>query len=223
MFDNYLFRCSALGRLMTNGRAKNEMGETCKTYLKEVYIEQKYGFRKDFKSKYIDKGLEVEDSAIALYSSYKDNFFTKNEQRFSNEFITGMPDIITDIVIDIKSSWNKFTMPEFDDKIDKNYYYQLQGYMYLLGLKKAKIAYVLIDTPRQLIEDEKRKLSWDMGNVTDINENILEAYVQIEKNHDFSVMPMNERVIEFDIDFDEECIEQIKSRVLEARKYLNSR
>jgi hypothetical protein len=51
----------------------------------------------------------------------------------------------------------------------------------------------------------------------------LEAYVQIEKNHDFSVMPMNERVIEFDIDFDEECIEQIKLRVLEARKYLNSR
>ena len=223
MFDNHLFRCSALGRLMTNGRAKNEMGETCKSYLKEVYIEQKYGFRKDFKNKYIDKGLEVEDSAIALYSSYKDNFFTKNEQRFSNEFITGMPDIITDIVIDIKSSWNKFTMPEFDDKIDKNYYYQLQGYMYLLGLKKAKIAYVLIDTPRQLIEDEKRKLSWDMGNVTDIDENILEAYVQIEKNHDFSVMPMNERVIEFDIDFDEECIEQIKLRVLEARKYLNSR
>ena len=223
MFNNYLFRCSSLGRLMTNGRAKSEMGETCKANLKEIYIEEKYGFRKDFKNKYIDKGLEVEDSAIALYSSYKDNFFTKNEQRFSNEFITGMPDIITDIVIDIKSSWNKFTMPEVDDKIDKNYYYQLQGYMYLLGLKKAKVAYVLIDTPRQLIEDEKRKLSWDMGNVTDLNENILEAYIQIEKNHNFSVMPMNERVIEFDIDYDEECIEQIKLRVIEARNYLNSR
>ena len=221
MFDNHLFRCSALGRLMTNGRAKNEFGETCKTLLKEQYLYKKYGFVKDFKNKYIEKGLEVEEEAIALYSTYKENFYTKNKQRFTNEFLSGEPDIITDIIIDIKSSWNAFTKPSNKDKIDKDYYYQLQGYMDLTGLKKAKIVYVLVDTPRHLIEDEKRKLSWDMGNVTDLNENILEAYVQIEKNHDFSIMPMDERIAEFDIDYDEECIEQIKLRVIEARKYLN--
>ena len=70
MFDNHLFRCSALGRLMTNGRAKNEMGETCKSYLKEVYIEQKYGFRKDFKNKYPVTKCRITKKGILAFEHY---------------------------------------------------------------------------------------------------------------------------------------------------------
>ena len=72
MFDNQLIRCSALGRIMTNDRSGKAMGQTAKTYLEELYLQVKYGIRKDVVSKYISKGLQVEDSAIAMLSKVHD-------------------------------------------------------------------------------------------------------------------------------------------------------
>lgn len=222
-FSNQLIRCSAIGKIMTNGRAKNEMGETCKTFLKELYIEKVYGIKKEVTSKYIEKGLMVEDSAIALYSSLNGGFYFKNDEWFKNEFISGTPDIVSDeLVIDIKSSWSPHSMPFKDDSIKKDYYYQLMGYMALTGLKKAKLAYVLIDTPHQLVEDEKRRLSWQMGVTSDLSPEYLEACLELDKQHDFSHIPIEKRVVEFDIEYDEKVVEEIYKRVQECRTYLNS-
>jgi len=222
-FSNQLIRCSALGKVMTDSRKKGEMGETCKSYLKELYRESEYGIRKEVVSKYIDKGLMVEDSAIALYSTKYDGFYTKNDEWFKNEFISGTPDIVSENeVIDIKSSWNLFTMPFKDEEINKGYYYQLMGYMALTGLKKAKLAYCLIDTPPQLVQDEKRRLSWQMGCIDDMSPEYLEACAEIDKSHDFSHIPMEERIVEFDIERDEEVIQAIYDRVKLCREYLNS-
>ena len=228
-FSNQLIRCSAIGKIMTNGRAKNEMGETCKTFLKELYIEKVYGFRKDIKSKYIEKGLLVEENAISFYSVQNGGFYYKNEQRFNNEFLTGEPDIITDeFVIDITSSYSVST--HFDkifDKLEnkslnKDYYYQLMGYMNLTGLRKAKVAYVLVDTPEKIIEDEKRKLSWEMYATSDLSPEFLEACEDVDRNHDLSRVPVEKRIIEFDIEYDEKVVEEIYKRVQECRTYLNS-
>lgn len=208
---------------MTNDRSGKQMGETAKTYLKELYREMRYGIRKDITSKYIEKGLMVEDSAIAFYSSNRGDFYFKNEEHFSNDFLTGTPDIVTeDEVIDIKSSWNIFTLPFKDDPINKNYYYQLMGYMALTGRKKSKVAYVLIDTPSQLIEDEKRRLSWQMGYIDDLNQEYLDACLEIDESHDFSHIPLEERIIEFNVLYDEKVVESIYKRVEECRDYLSS-
>lgn len=223
-FSNQLIRCSALGRIMSNGRAKNEMGETCKSFLKELYIEKVYGIKKEISSKYIEKGLMVEDSAIALYSTQKGDFYHKNDEWFSNEFISGTPDILSgDTVVDIKSSWSAHSFFNVKwEQIKKDYYYQLMGYMALTGLKKAKLAYVLIDTPHQLVEDEKRRLSWQMGANSDLSPESLKAFADIDKQHDFSHIPVEERIIEFDIEYDEKVVEEIYKRVHECRTYLNS-
>lgn len=223
MFNDYLFRCSSLGKICTNDRTGKQMGETAKSYLKEIYIEKVYGIKKDITSKYITKGLLVEDSAIALYSSLNGGFYFKNDEWFKNEFISGTPDIVSDeLVIDIKSSWSPHSMPFKDDSIKKDYYYQLMGYMALTGLKKAKLAYVLIDTPHQLVEDEKRRLSWQMGATSDLSPEYLEACLELDKQHDFSHIPIEKRVVEFDIEYDEKVVEEIYKRVQECRTYLNS-
>ena len=222
-FSNQLIRCSAIGKIMTNGRAKNEMGETCKTFLKELYIEKVYGIKKEVTSKYITKGLLVEDSAIALYSSLNGSFYFKNDEWFKNDFISGTPDIVSDeVVIDIKSSWSPHSMPFKDDPIKKDYYYQLMGYMALTGLKRAKLAYVLIDTPHQLVEDEKRRLSWQMGMVSDLSPEYLEACAEIDKQHNFSHIPVEKRIIEFDIEYDQKAVNEIYKRVQECRDYLKT-
>ena len=139
MFENQLIRCSALGRILTNGRDKKTMGETCKSYLQELHTEVMYGFKRNFMTKHIEKGLMAEESAISLLSEIHDDFYTKNDEFKSNEFICGTCDIIQDGVIrDIKSAWDATTFPFFEHELPKkDYYYQAHGYMWLWDAKEA--------------------------------------------------------------------------------------
>ena len=223
MFNDFKFRASAIGQIMTNGRAKSEMGETCKSYLKNLFIEKTYGIRKEFTNKYVEKGLEVEDIAISTYSVFKGGFYTKNEQWYTNDFLNGTPDIISDNVIDIKSSWDIHTFPHFETEIPtKGYFYQLQAYMELTGLNDACLAYVLIDTPTQLVEDEKRRLSWKMGMIDSENPEFKLAVEEIERNHSYSHIPIAKRIKEFHIKKDNKVIESMYARIKECRTYLNN-
>ena len=61
----FKIRASASGKLMTKPRLKSEvLSKTTKSYLQEWTKEQIYGVRKSIKSKYLDKGNQVEDAAI---------------------------------------------------------------------------------------------------------------------------------------------------------------
>ena len=62
-------RCSAIGKIMTNARSKSEvLSKTCKSYLQELAIEEMYGIKKEFSSRYTDKGVEVETVEIECHS-----------------------------------------------------------------------------------------------------------------------------------------------------------
>ena len=66
-------RCSSIGKIMTNSRSKTEtLSKTTKTYLQELAIEEMYGKRKEFSSRYTDKGNQVEDEGIRLCESVLD-------------------------------------------------------------------------------------------------------------------------------------------------------
>ena len=221
MFDNQLIRCSALGRIMTNDRSGKAMGQTAKTYLEELYLQVKYGIRKDVVSKYITKGLQVEDSAIAMLSKVHDEFYTKNDEFKSNEFICGTCDIIKDGVIrDIKSSWNAISFPIFEKELPKkDYFYQMQGYMWLWDCEVSYVDYVLINTPEQIVQDEIRRASWNLM-MLDTDPEFIKISKEIELTHSFDTIPEENRVKSFRIERDEKVIEAIKERVLECREYL---
>lgn len=232
---NTLFRCSSLSKLMTNPKLKADieagnLSETTKTYLLEVYISEKYNRDKNVTSKYMEKGLLVEEDSITLYSRVMKKFFKKNESKLSNEFIKGTPDLYTgleiteaDLVIDIKSSWDIFSFfkVKFDNSINKDYWWQLQGYMALTGASKAKLVYCLVDTPDTLIEDEKRKLLYKMNAGTTENEDYIIACEELERSMRFSDIPMEDRVIEYSIDRDDKAIAQLYDRIERCRMYLN--
>ena len=82
-------RCSALGKIMTNARSKSEvLSKTCKSYLQELAIEEMYGIKKEFSSRYTDKGIEVERTSIDLVQDNCDfGFMYKNEEHFENDFL----------------------------------------------------------------------------------------------------------------------------------------
>lgn len=196
---NFKIRASASGKIMTNARSKSELlSETTKTYVKEWLIEKIYGIRKEIKSKYLTKGLKLEDTAIDKAIEWLDLPFTiKNEKFFEDDFFCGTPDLIVDnVVYDIKCSWDAFTFPLFENEIpNKDYFYQLQVYMHLTGCKKAVLTYVLLNTPEELTFEDK---------------------------HNYDNMDKKYRIKTFEIDYSEEVIADLQQRVTNIREYLKT-
>lgn len=222
-FVDYKFRCSGLGNLMTEPRSKSEvLSETTKSYLLECWVKSKYGREKDISNKYMDKGLFCEEDSLDLVSKvvYKRAVF-KNKARYENEFITGTPDLITDDhVLDIKTSWDIFTF--FNSEVSKAYYWQLQGYMALTGKRRAELCYCLVDAPEHLIADEKRRLAWRMGLIDpESNAKYLEKAMQIEINMTFKDIPESDRVIRFNIEYNETDVLKLYARIEQCREYMN--
>jgi hypothetical protein len=225
MIENQiLFRCSSLGHIMTEPRSKSEfLSESCKTHLVDVFVSNKYGRNTDIVNKFTAKGMLVEEDSLTIYSRYKKNFFMKNEEHFKNEFIKGTPDIISeDRIIDVKSSWDIYTFFRNNAaKINKNYYWQLQGYMWLTGKKVSSLAYCLINTPDALINDEKRRLMYKMNVIDDVNSDYQEACEQLDKLMVYDDIPLEEKVIEIEIQRNEEDIERLSKRVVDCREYMD--
>ncbi len=229
-FSKILFRCSSLGHIMTDPRSKGEgLSETCKTHLIDVYVSNKYGRNDDITNRYLEKGLAVEEDSITLYSRITKQFFLKNEERLRNGWIKGTPDLYTgesirnaETITDIKSSWDLYTfMRVITKEINKLYYWQLQGYMDLSGAKSATLAYCLVDTPDQLISDEKRKLMWKMGVATEESPLFIEACEELERSMTFGDIPFEERLIEFKVERNDTDILKMHKRVEDCRKWLN--
>jgi len=215
-------RCSQIGKIMTNPRTKGErLSQTTKTYLLELAVEEKYNIHKEFWSRYTDKGNEVEPEAIALVNDVLDvGFIYKNEERLSNEYLTGIPDVNTDVLIDVKSSWDAFTFFEkvVEEEVkNKDYYYQLQGYMWLTDKQEALLCYCLVDTPLQIVEDEIRREHWRQNLISESSD--LREFV--EDKHTFGHIPMEKRVKTHVVKRDDEVIEAIKTRIEECNEYYN--
>jgi len=212
-------RCSSIGKIMTNPKTKGEtLSQTTKTYLQELAVQEVYGIRKEFSSRYTDKGNEVEELSIALCNDVLNlGFIYKNEEHYSNEWIAGTPDVNTnEILLDVKSSWDATTFPFFDTELkNKDYFYQLQGYMWLTEKQESLLCYCLIDTPLQIVEDEIRREHWKASLIEESLD--LRAFVQAK--HTFGHIPKEKRVKTFVIQKDDIVIESIKTRIEECREY----
>ena len=196
----FKIRASGVGQIMTNAKKKGELSKTTLSYVDTWLKEQIYGVNKDFSSKYTDKGNRMEDAAIDYVEEhlYPNDLLIKNEEYFEDDYFKGTPDLILeDEIIDIKNSWDCFTFPLLAKELpNKDYYYQLQVYMHLTGRKKAKVIYVLMDTPEDLL-----------GYY-----NSVVSYQNIDSKH---------RIKVFEVEYSEEVIEAIKTRVNEIREYIN--
>ena len=98
-FNKTLIRSSSVGYLMTEPvtKADKEAGilsKTAKSHLIEIYIREKYGRIKDVQTKQMRKGVEVEEEAIDLLGEFLGRKLGKNTERFTNDFITGHPDVL---------------------------------------------------------------------------------------------------------------------------------
>lgn len=156
-------RCSSLGKIMTEPKSKSEtLSVGAKTYVEELAKEFVYNFKKVVTTKEMEKGLIVEDQAIALIN---DVFFAshkKNTERRENDWITGECDIYAGRkIIDVKSSWSLSTFPAtaFAGH-DKDYEWQMRGYMWLWDCDISELHYCMVNTPDELIHYEDPSLHY---------------------------------------------------------------
>ena len=206
---------------MTAPRNKSEvLSQTAKTYVEELAKEHLFGIKKVFKSRYTDKGNEVEDKAIELTEDVLGfEFLTKNENYYQNDYIKGTPDIITtSLVIDVKSSWSGDTFPFFESELpNKDYYYQVMGYMWLTGKKNALISYCLINTPEEIVNDEIRRTAWGKYEIEPSEETIRDVMAI----HSFDHIPKDRRVKAFHVEYNEGVVNEMKTRIEHCRTYFN--
>lgn len=149
-------------------------------------------------------------------------------------------------VPDIKSSWSIHTfMDAVKDDICKDYYWQGQAYCWLTGAPKATFCYVLVNAPIEMINDEKYRLArrlnlidpqgdptfikkaqsiernmiYDMGQfMADYPDADLESH-RTEWVYD---IPVQERIHEKVVEFDEAAIAKLQERVPMWREHLNT-
>ena len=212
-------RCSAIGKIMTNSRSKTEtLSKTTKTYLQQLALEEVYGIRKEFSSRYTDKGNQVERYGIDLCQDVLElGLLYKNDDHFNNDYLTGTPDVNTDkTLLDIKSSYDGTTFLWFAKEIpNKDYFYQLQGYMALTGKRKSLLCYCLLNTPEQIVEDEIRRAHWQ-HHLIDESE---ELRAEVEAKHNFDHIPAKKRIKVFEVRYDKDVIKAIYERIEECREY----
>lgn len=232
-FQNTLIRCSSLGDILTEPKDKaakdaGELSKTAKTCLIRTYISEKYDRYKEVETKQMKKGIIGEDAGITILSRYKKKIYIKNEERLANEFISGHLDVfegesITKAthIIDTKLSWDLWSfLPNVIEPLDKGYIYQLQGYMALTGAKTAEIAYVLVDTPQEIIEQEKLYLLRRMNVISEESPEYIEAAAGLEINMIYPDIPIEERVLLFPVKRDDAIIEKIYEKVKKCREFL---
>jgi hypothetical protein len=199
------------------------LSKTAQKHLIEVYIAEKYGRVKDIQTKQMKKGVEAEDDSIQLLNKYWNVSYSKNQERFKNDFISGHPDIITDNkVVDIKSSYDLWTfLGNIPDKLDNLYYWQLQAYMWLTGATHGHIAYCLVNTPFGIIEQEKRYLLNKMDVISEESPEYVKEAMKLEFNMIFDDIAVPERILIFNVDRNEDDILRIQHKVEKAREFLS--
>lgn len=150
------WRPSQLGKLMTNPRSKSEvLSETAKSEIRRIAKQDFYGFNTELRTKPMIKGTEWEQEGIDLLNTVRFTNYTKNEERVTNEYMSGCCDIITDdLIIDIKSSWSLETFPATSSEAESSdYEWQGRAYMWLYDRPSFELIYTMYTTPDELLTE----------------------------------------------------------------------
>jgi hypothetical protein len=159
-----LFRCSSIGRLMTEPKTKAEgpLSKGAKSYIREIAAQDILGVEFAVSSKEMEKGIECEADSIALFNRVCGLSLEKNTERRANAWISGECDLFDPHARrghDIKTSWSAMTFPiSVEDCKDAIYEWQMRGYMALWDADEWEVDYCLVDTPERLLRGESLQL-----------------------------------------------------------------
>lgn len=223
----FKIRASQASKIVTlpktkKARESGDLSGSHKNYIKEWLIEKKYRRTKDISSKFLDKGNMVEEASLTRVSLATGKFLTKDTENLENEFATGHLDSRSNgVVYEIKSSWDIFTFPMFEQTLpNKDYYWQVQTYLWLTGYEVGYVCYCLENLPEPLIYDECKKLSWSRGMNGEIDE-IIES--EVRHKYTYDDIPNEDRIRMYRVDKNLEDQELIKEQVKKSNVFIKEK
>lgn len=219
--------------------ASFQLSDTAKSAVRAVWLGTEKGFRKDIKSKFLDKGIFGEEHGISLLSEVDNRFYSKNVERITKGNRSGECDIKVKldpkfsmnpelykgrkvkVIMDVKCSWDPETF--MNAGFDKGYEWQGRDYLDLYDCDEFWLRYCLVDTPEHLINKEKewKWREFESDSMSDeerhnMEEKMKPIYDQIDLNNRFSTSPMytpEERVKTFKITRDDVIFQKYLDRI----------
>lgn len=140
---------------------KYKLTDGQKTILRDLVRQAEFGYITYPNADEVEKGLMVEKESRDLMSEVLKMPLIKDDERRTNEWVTGKRDVKANIIIDIKSAFTNSSFSKMLDeeyKENENYIRQGDCYMELWGINEGVVAHVLVDTPLEIVEKKIRQV-----------------------------------------------------------------
>jgi hypothetical protein len=232
--DNQKAERTRLIQLKDNS-TKVVLSDTCIDYLMECYswiTTKKISVSKEAMDlMQMQKGILAEDDGIEIMSILDDRIYTKNKERKSNDYLTGIPDVFTgeeimkaEIITDVKLMWDyPIFLKNIKKKLEQGYLQQVQGYCDITGASEGQIAKILVNTPQEIINEMQYKLAKKMGAMTIESPEFLKEWEQWERSMNFNDIPIRQRIFKIPVQpFTEFEKQKVYDRVKICREWLSN-
>ncbi len=196
---------------LINKRDSVTLSTGAKTILRKLRREVKFKRRREINSKYLTKGIELEEEAIDWLSLHHDTVFTNNKERREDEYFTGECDIVEGY--DTKVSWSLDTLPDPEEPLKTIYEYQNRVYMRLWNKKEwTTSAIALSMLPKEIGRTLYGEL-WKWGGevIPDWRKVEIIKYYCYEEKYFLEMLVENDVVV--NADSDEKTIDMFQSFV----------
>lgn len=200
-----------------------------KNHLIERYFREKYnGYWASSGAKYpyaLIKGSTLEPVGIEILSRVDKIDYHHPDLAESCEFLTGRPDIFcydTKKLVDIKITWNAASFGKLHlQKLSFQAYCQLNGYMEIFGFEEAEVCYMLLNTPKFLVEQKQKDLFRKFTDGTLLRDEFDEKYDELLDQFDYEAkIPEGKRIIRYTVKKDIELLERVQKKLPMCKEYL---
>jgi hypothetical protein len=208
------------------------LSDSCVGVLLDAYAwetEKMFSVTKEMDVEAFDRGRKTEPESIKLLSEVDGTCYLKNEERFENDFLSGIPDVM-DISEEftarrIRDTKSTKDYPMFLYKIHKGLdpgnAEQLQGYGDILQCGDLGVAFTLPTMPQDIREGYKYRLALKMGEATTESPRFLRAWADLERSMVFDHMPAKKRVYKIPVQpFEKEYRQAVYEKVKVCREWL---
>lgn len=213
------------------------LGDVCIQYLLESYAWETHkmvSITKELDVEAFERGRKTEPESIKLLNNVDKTQYYKNETRFENDFLTGIPDVL-DLwqyseaapvsVLKIREIKSTRDLPMFLYKIHKGLdpgnKEQIQGYGDILDCGDLAIVFTLPNMPQEQRLKYKYKLADRLGEVTMESPRFLKTWTEIEHSMVFDSIPDQQRTFKMPVEpFAQSEQQATYERVKHAREWL---
>lgn len=209
--NQYRERKSGIGKALTEKQSEKlieleykflkstqyELSTTAIKTCSKIVFAETFGRKYQLENKYFEKGIFVEKESRDLLSDVLGTRLIADKERKSNDWVNGERDIKNSkVIIDIKSTWDFETFAKHILESSEDFYFrQLDSYMDLWQIKDSLLAFVLTDTPIDILNREitntnfKKRFIDENGNAFDSK---IPELKRIVENHIFSRQRLEE-------------------------------